>query len=181
MPRDPDADYASIGQVMRHVEAGILKQVLTCLPGLVVEYTAATQRAIVQPVPDVLLDDGSGVARAELVDVPVVWPHGGGWTVSLPLAADDSVLLLFAARDVSAFLTDRRRDVPPTPRVMSVQDAFAIPALGAAPEAVDGVSVSNGDGSTRLTLTEEQITLKAARIRFEYAGQDGAAARVWGS
>ena len=97
--RDSDARYEAIQQGVPFFGSELLKRVHTSLPGVVVAYNAATRRARVQPAVDHMVspDDNPNAEFADLepmpnpiiLDVPVIFPIGGGYTVHFPLLPDD--------------------------------------------------------------------------------------------
>jgi hypothetical protein len=72
----------------------------TCLPGRIVSYDAAKQVADVKPMVKRAIPDTAGKVVHEaypvLPNVPVVWQRSGGFMLHFPLAAGDSVLLVFS-------------------------------------------------------------------------------------
>ena len=135
--RDPDSRYEVVQQGIPFYGAQLLKRVHTSLPGVVVAYDAATRRARVQPAVDLLLSppDNPTADFGELIpmpkpvilDVPVIFPAGGGYTLHFPLVKDDPVMLLFAERDIAAFKETLETGPPLTDDVMEIQHAVCIP------------------------------------------------------
>jgi len=77
-----------------------LSELYVALPGVVQAYDPAAQKASVQPVARVAHrdEDGKRVVQALPVvnGVPVVFPGGGGFSVTFPIQAGDTVLLIFS-------------------------------------------------------------------------------------
>lgn len=84
-----------------------LVDVHVSLPGRVESYDVSTQRANVKPMlRRVLRRENMERVTEELPvipSVPVLWPRGGGAFVSLPLAAGDFGLLVFADYSIDRF------------------------------------------------------------------------------
>lgn len=76
-----------------------LQDLHTAMPGVVEAYDPGTQRATVRPTVRhaVLQPDGSTAYEdlPPLPEVPVLFPRAAGWFVALPVAAGDTVLLVF--------------------------------------------------------------------------------------
>ena len=161
-------------QVIRFVCEQILKKVHTAVPGIVDAYNPATRRAIVQPATDITLTDNATRSRAILLDIPVLWPGGGGWFVHAPLRRGDAVLIVTSERDISAFKQTNQQGPLPTTRVMSEADGVAIPMFtppdGDAPAVLDGITLQSGDGSTRITLQDGAVEIVADTITLRYTG-----------
>ena len=173
--RDPGVQYKRWTQVIPLVMEQVLRRVHTAIPGIVVTFDPTTRRAEVQPAVNLMLDDGSGVPRAQLLDVPVLRTGGGGWRIDAPLAPGDAVLLLYCERDISGFKESNRQGNLPTDQIMADSDVVALPmftpTVGAtAPEVTDGLSIQSADGATAITLQDGRITLKADRIVLAYDG-----------
>ena len=171
--RDPDNRYEDPAQVFRFFGQQLLKQVRTALPGTVVSYNRATQRARVDPAVDILLTTGVTVARATLLDVPVLWPSAGGYVIHGPLAAGDLVMLLYQHRNIEAFKQRMSRAAPAAARVMAEQDVVALPGFcgaGFAPVASAGLVMQAQDGSSYIEIAGSAIRLHADSIRLEYDG-----------
>ncbi|HLV68346.1 MAG TPA: Gp138 family membrane-puncturing spike protein [Polyangiaceae bacterium] len=89
-----------LAEVIRLAIESRLAEVHTCLPGRVVTYNPATQRAEVQLVirSAVEAEDGSTVHEDPPIipNVPVAWMRGGGYSLQFPLAPGDHVWLMFS-------------------------------------------------------------------------------------
>jgi hypothetical protein len=62
-------------------------------------------------------------------NVPVVYPGSGGVRVRFPIAAGDSIMLVFADIAIDEWLASGRFEAPADPRSHDVTDAVAIPGL----------------------------------------------------
>ena len=137
--RDPDDRYEAVQQGIPFFGGELLKRVHTSLPGVVVAYNAATRRARVQPAVDHMISpDGNPHAdfadlepmpNPVILDVPVIFPAGGGYTVHFPLLPDDPVLLLFSERDIADFKQRLKSGPPASEDVMEIQHAVCIPGF----------------------------------------------------
>ena len=187
--RDSDARYEHVQQGVPFFGSELLKhQVHTSLPGVVVSYDATTRRARVQPAVDHLVSP-EGNPNAEfgdlepmpnpiILDVPVIFPAGGGYTVHFPLLPDDPVLLLFSERDIAAFKQTLRSGPPASDDVMEIQHAVCIPGFvfpnegdvmipppdippGTFPDWLYGVTIQTNDGLTYVHLAAEPREIHA--------------------
>ena len=169
--RDADARYEVVQQGIPFYGAQLLKRVHTSLPGVVVAYDAAARRARVQPAVDLLLsppdnptaDFGALIPlpKPVILDVPVIHLSGGGYTVHVPLAAGDPVMLLFAERDIAAFKLTLETGPPISDDVMEIQHAVCIP--GFVPLTVtlagDGLVIQANDGLPYVHLRNDPATV----------------------
>jgi hypothetical protein len=74
----------------------------TALPGLVESFDPQAMTVAVQPAIQGMQENEAGKASAVnlplLVDVPVVFPSGGGFTLPHPIKPGDACLVVFASR-----------------------------------------------------------------------------------
>ena len=132
---DPE-DLASptLAQVLDTALEGALANVHTCSWGYVTSYDAATQRATVQVAPRRMWTDDEGTRRTErpapLLNVPVIFPGSGPYSITWNIANGDWVLLLFAETAMDSWHEGGQTDVDSGDRRRhSLSDAVAIPGL----------------------------------------------------
>ncbi len=140
---------------------GRLVDLHTALPGVVVSYDPGAQEADVRVPLRREVQDTEG-SRSPLdipviSRVPVLFPRGGGFSITHPIAAGDEVLLVFAERDASEWLKDGRDHVPGSARMHDYSDAVAIPGYASEPNRLsavnaDGLEIRSDDGQTTVTL-----------------------------
>jgi hypothetical protein len=113
------------------------------LPGIVKSYSSTTQTASVQ-----LAVQLRGNNVPPLSDVPVCWPGGAAGFVHVPLAAGDTVLVIFTEEDFSRWFTTGSVSAPAVLARHGLH-AVAIPGLrpATAPLAVTGGHVTVGAAS----------------------------------
>lgn len=150
----------------------------TGLPAKVVTFNANKQTCDVQPLLKRTYfdpDDEGGELTADLPiipNVPVVYPAGGGWSITFPLQADDTVYLAFAERSL-----DRWKDAQPGQSVDELDatlhpltGAVALPGLrprtnALAGLATGGLRLGKEDGSTEIFIDDTgRVTIKSALI-----------------
>ncbi len=126
---NPDHDYSNLATALRFALRQGLKDIYTCMPGIVRSYDPESRRATVQAALSVTTTDGREIERASVADVPVVFPTGGGFSMTWPLEPGDSVLLVYARRGLSEW--KRTLDVasPDLEGFFSEKDAIAIPGF----------------------------------------------------
>jgi Phage protein Gp138 N-terminal domain len=92
-------------------------------------------------------------------DVPICFPSGGGFTITMPIAVDDEVLLVFAARCIDAWWqSGGTGNLPMEYRMHDLSDGFAIPGPKSIPKTISGISatdlqIRNNAGTTYLSIT----------------------------
>lgn len=143
----------------------------TALPAIVtkVDFTKMTcevKAAIQAPINK---EDGTTeyVELPPLVDVPLVFPSGGGFTITFPVAVDDEVLVVFSSRAIDAWWQSGGVQLPVETRMHDLSDAFAIPGPKSQATKISNVSSSkmqirNNDGDVYVEIAANgKITLKS--------------------
>lgn len=148
----------------------------TALPCLVESFDPTVQTASLRPAIQAQLQNPDGsfqwVKLPLLVDVPVIFPSGGGYTLTFPLGPGDEVLAIFASRCIDGWWSSGKVSVQSELRMHELSDAFAIPQPRSKPHALGGFSAGSAqlrsdDGETYVELGPGVINLKAATIKIE--------------
>jgi hypothetical protein len=102
----------------------------TSVPGTVVSYNAATNRAVVKPSLPRNIADDEPLDPPKIVEVPVLFHAAGGGNVSftMPLQPGDGVMLNFQQRSIENWLNGSNQ-APDDPRQFDLSDCVAIPGL----------------------------------------------------
>jgi len=172
------ADVGSLSTLLRRAVGRELMDVHTALPGIVDTYDAASRRARVTPAIRILLDDGSLLDRPPVPDVPVLFPAGGGLSLTFPLQRGDPVLMIFSQRGMDGFKVAFRESAPSRGPIMDMSDAVALAGFGSAlttPVGVTGASLQTDDGSTSVVVEPNgevnvvaagPVTIRATQINM---------------
>lgn len=168
----------SLEMVIREALRAYLGRVHVALPGRIVSYDAATQKADVQPM---VLNvqrsvDGDDVREALplLTDVPVLFPRSATFFVSFPMNVGDRVLLIFNERSIDKYMTGLGEPAPATPvditdpvdpRAHNLSDAVALPGFFPFVDALGTVHEHNmvmgKDGGAQIHFTGPLVMLGA--------------------
>lgn len=135
----------------------IQKDIHTQLPGQIVSYNAATQTAVVKPMIQRIMIDGSAVDIPSCMDVPVHCPRGGGFVLTFPVAAGDECLLCFSERAIDFWYDNGGAQLPSEYRMHDFSDAFAFVGFSSKPNALTNVATDAAelrtlDGTTMFRL-----------------------------
>lgn len=102
----------------------------TAIPGIVQSYDAAAVTVSVQPAIKGIVQGADGNFQASnmpiLPDVPVVFPRGGGCTLTFPIAAGDECLVVFSSRCIDMWWQNGGVQMPFEQRMHDLSDGFAI-------------------------------------------------------
>ncbi|HBC8135991.1 TPA: hypothetical protein KE125_002059 [Escherichia coli] len=157
-PRAQDGNESQTLEAHRHAIFGSLR---VALPGIIQSFDPVTVTCTVQPAiyGQRLGDDGALVSEEIpiLPDVPVVFPRGGGCTLTFPVKAGDECLLVFSDRCIDFWWQSGGVQEPVDPRQHDLSDAFAIVGPQSQAQKISSISTSavelrSDDGGTKLSL-----------------------------
>jgi hypothetical protein len=168
---------------------------LRLLAGFVDRIPPDLQLATVELALRETYEDAEGARRVQAIptipEVPVLWPGGGGYGLACPLAAGDTVLVVFVDRNVDAWMSSGALSTPADDRRHALTDAVAIPILRPRAKPLDHADASKlrlgqldgGGGSVyalvRVDKLEAELkTLKDAISNAVAVPNDGGAAAL---
>lgn len=115
---------------LRAALEGKQAELWTALPGLIESYDPEAQTASVQPALKgfVIAETGEkeSVDLPLLVDVPVVFPTGGGFSLTFPVRSGDECLVVFASRCIDGWWASGGVQPPLEGRMHDLSDGFAL-------------------------------------------------------
>ncbi|HGM5304559.1 TPA: Gp138 family membrane-puncturing spike protein [Serratia marcescens] len=147
--------------VLKAVVDSLSTSLRVAMPGIIQSFDASAVTATIQPAvkASVRQSDGvlSSVALPLLVDVPVVFPRGGGITLTFPVAAGDECLVVVADRCIDYWWQNGGVQEPVDQRQHHLADAFALVGPQSQVKKISGISTSaaqfrSDDGSTYLEI-----------------------------
>ncbi|WP_302441547.1 Gp138 family membrane-puncturing spike protein, partial [Bilophila wadsworthia] len=122
--------WAEPVEALRAALDGRQAEMWTALPGIVQSFDPAAMTVSVQPAVAGRISDEAGKAASVdlpiLPDVPVVFPGGGGFALTFPVAAGDECLVVFASRCIDAWWQSGGVGEPMEPRMHDLSDGFAL-------------------------------------------------------
>ena len=125
--REVSAD--SYSGIQAQIDSAMLN-LHTALPAIIVSFDADERTVTAQPTIQRVFSEGEGLSGAHnlppCVDVPVVFPMGGGYELTFPVSAGDECLLIFAERCIDGWFTTGQPTPPQDYRQHDLSDAFAI-------------------------------------------------------
>ena len=162
----PEVDYQNVSTVMKFVLEQFSKTFHTAIPGIVENYSSDVRRAQIRPALKLLLSDGTSLSRPPIVDVPVLWPSGGGMNIIFPLEQGDAVMLIFSERGIGQFKGMFSETLPDVVGLFSETDAVAVPGFGAL-----GISpVDSGAACWQDNGGRNYIALRPGQVEIETTG-----------
>lgn len=153
-------------EAQRLAQEGQQAQLWTALPGIVQSFDPVAMTVSVQPaVMGSVKGDGGHVqnqAMPLLVDVPVVFPCGGGFSLTYPIRPGDEALVVFSSRCIDGWWQGGQAVPPPDSRMHDLSDGLAIvgPRSQASkldpPVDPENVQLRMDDGNASLTIKPDK-------------------------
>ncbi|MGK3134884.1 Gp138 family membrane-puncturing spike protein [Pantoea trifolii] len=117
-------------QAMKVLSDTIFSMLRVSLPGIIESFDPIACTCTVQPaLKGQTADELGNLTSAPLpllVDVPVIFPRGGGCTITFPVKAGDECLVVFSDRCIDFWWQSGGVQEPVDPRQHDLSDAFAI-------------------------------------------------------
>lgn len=150
------------GIALRAAMQGWQSTVWTAIVGFVTKFDPAKMTCEVQPTIQGQIRDEFGVTSwvtlPLLLDCPVVFPSGGGFTLTFPIKEGDECLVVFSSRCIDSWWQSGGVQVQAEMRMHDLSDGFVIvgprsqtkllPAISA-----NDVQLRNEDGTSFVSIT----------------------------
>jgi Phage protein Gp138 N-terminal domain len=154
----------STEQSLIETVSSMLKEVHTCLPGIISSFNSDSQTVEAQPTIQRVFKESGAVNLPLCVDIPVVFPGGGDFFLTFPVKPGDHCLLIFSERCIDKWALDGEIGPPEDFRSHDLSDAFAFvgvnPVSSALPSFNNGsAELRNRSGSTKLELGDDGFKL----------------------
>ena len=140
----------------------------------VVSFDEATQTVSVQPNVQEIMTPGDdavpiAVTLPQLDDVPICMMRAGGWSLTLPIAAGDECIVIFADACIDAWFQHGGTQPQMDKRRHDLSDAIAIFGVWnqtrvLSAYSTSGASLRSDDGSVSIALSEGTVTIQAATV-----------------
>jgi hypothetical protein len=140
---------------------GFKAEIWTTLPGIVQSFDPVKMTVVVQPTIQALWRDPLGTQTWQTMplclDVPVIFPSGGGCTITFPITAGDECLIIFASRCIDSWWQSGGIGVQAELRMHDLSDGFCLPGPRSQPRVLSGVSttavqIRSDDGTAFIQL-----------------------------
>lgn len=168
---------ASNTEMLRTAITEAMKGVFTSIPGYVIAFDPATQRAQVQIGIQRVDINGVSWQPSPIVDVPVCFT-GGNFTLEFQIDAGCEGIVLFSQRCIDGWKQTGGVADNPAGRFHHQQDAMFVPGIRSLPNAIqnfsnDGIKLRNKDGSQYAWLKKDgslAVGNSAASVNITAAG-----------
>ena len=145
----------SMADVIRSAVDTGMARMRVSMPAEIVSFDPATQTARVKPLlKDSYLDEDDArqsIGLPHIDDVPVQFFGSGGFSITCPVSAGDSCMLVFSDRSLDAWMASGRESDPIDERIHHLGDAVAILGLRSNMDAIEnfdtaGIRLGSNDG-----------------------------------
>lgn len=157
---------STLSSVIKQGVDGKLKELHTSLPGTIESFDASTQTAKVQPAIRRIFITGDSKSKTvtpvelpQLINVPVIFPRGGGFSLTFPVVAGDECLLIFNERSIDNWHENGGVNTPSSKRFHSLSDAVCLVGLSSKPNKIPNYDPTNVQ--LKADNDDVSITLKA--------------------
>ncbi|HFR4301113.1 TPA: Gp138 family membrane-puncturing spike protein [Klebsiella pneumoniae] len=172
MPVALRSQLGSKEQADAQLAQAIMSAMRVSIPGIIQSFDPDAVTAVVQPAIKGAEKDESGaqvsVNLPLLVDVPVVFPRGGGCTLTFPIKEGDECLVIFADRCIDFWWQSGGIQEPVDERMHDLSDAFCIVGPQSQAKKIGGISTTaaqlrTDDGSAFIEVAEgHDVTVKTS-------------------
>lgn len=141
-----------------------VSSIWTALPGIVSAVNLAANTVSVQPAIQGAVTDANGnvsnVNLPVLVDVPIVFPSAGGFSLTFPIVAGDEVLVIFSSRCIDTWWQSGGVGKQAEARMHDLSDGFAIAGIKSQSTKIDNISnnsvqLRNNDGDAFIEIDSD--------------------------
>ncbi|MDU1573279.1 MAG: Gp138 family membrane-puncturing spike protein [Pantoea sp.] len=133
-------------QAMKVLSDTIFSMLRVSMPGIIQSFDPIACTCTVQPAISGQVADEAGQFKSAplplLVDVPVVFPRGGGCTITFPVKAGDECLVVFSDRCIDFWWQNGGVQEAVDPRQHDLSDAFAFIGPQSQAEVIGNISTS---------------------------------------
>lgn len=154
--------------MMAFVLKKFLQSVDDMLPGIVIAYDRASNRATVQPLIAMVTTDNIQKNRDQVASIPVFQYGGGNCMLSFNINPGDLGWIKASDRDISLFLTSYKNSSPNTQRLHNFSDSLFFPDIMrnyTINAEDDGNAVlQTTDGTVRVALWPNKLKMTAPEI-----------------
>ncbi|MFC8686310.1 Gp138 family membrane-puncturing spike protein [Brevibacillus porteri] len=163
-------NYVLMDRIFNHMRVSV--------PGIIQEFDPLTQTATVQVALRERVRQENleyqWVEISPLLDVPVVFPRGGGYTLTFPIKQGDECLIVFSDMCIDAWFSNGGVQNQIEQRRHDLSDAIAIPGLWSQPKKLENystkhVELRNDKRTMFIRITDEEedaIDIVAPAIRI---------------
>jgi hypothetical protein len=156
-------DQNYFNQMLKVAIDTALRNTYVCCPGIIDSFDPVIQTATIQPaIRQQSIDaEGNKVTKKLplLINVPVIFPESGGFSLTFPVKKGDECLVLFADRNFESWQDQGGIQEQPSVRIHDISDGLAIIGFNSKPNVIqnfnnDKMQMRNSDASAIVEMDE---------------------------
>lgn len=166
--------YLDHEEQLRIAMEGQQAQMWTALPGIIQSFNASALTCSVQPSISGQVRGADGAVSAVqmplLLDCPVVFPGGGGCTLTFPIVAGDECLVVFSSRCIDSWWQQGGVQGQARVRMHDLSDGFVLPGCRSQPRkftAASKTQLRTDNGLTLIEIEPGAVRIKATTVTIE--------------
>ncbi|QLP47274.1 Gp138 family membrane-puncturing spike protein [Klebsiella michiganensis] len=170
MPSSDQTRSGSLDETLESERKVTKEQIRVALPGIIQSFDPDSVTAVVQPAIRYVERDNDGATETQdyplLTDVPVIFPRGGGCTLTFPVKEGDECLVIFGDRCIDFWWQSGGIQEPVDDRMHDLSDAFCIVGPQSQAKKISGISTMSAqlrtdDGAAFIELSAgHDVTVK---------------------
>jgi hypothetical protein len=160
--------------------AGQQANIWTAMPVIVTAYNPEAMTVEARPTIQARITGKNGPIGYSplpvLLDCPVVFPSGGGFSLTLPIAVGDEGLVVFASRCIDSWWALGGNQIPFELRMHDLSDGFYIPGVFSQPRTLENVSTTSvqlrdESGNTYVEIAPDGVArINATTVQVHASG-----------
>lgn len=161
MPVSPQSQAGGESQAYKALSDSIFSMLRVSMPGIIQSFDPIAATCTVQPAISGQTADEVGNFKSQplplLLDVPVIFPRGGGCTLTFPVKEGDECLVIFSDRCIDFWWQNGGVQEPVDPRQHDLSDAFALVGPMSQAQKISAINTSavelrSDDADTKISL-----------------------------
>jgi hypothetical protein len=161
--------FSLLTNLFRQALDGRQTSIWTAMPGIIASFDPAKMTCSVdiaitikRQLPD---ESWQSLQIPTLLDCPVIFPSGGGYTLTFPITVGDECLVIFANRCIDAWWQNGGVQPQWEFRMHDLSDGFVLPGPHSQPRALANVSTTNtefrsDDGAVKVALQHSDNSVR---------------------
>lgn len=147
-----------------------IKNLHTCMPGIVEEFDPVTQFAKVNPAIKRIKQDGSEIEIPLIINAPVYFMRAGTFSITHPIEKGDECWIHFSERSLDAWKKFGEIRRPADVRFHDYSDGFIVPCVTSQTKKIDTFDNENvvikNDAVTIVLKADNTVEVTATTMNF---------------
>lgn len=147
---DESTNLSTFATTIKKGVQNYIKDLHTAMPGIIQSFDAVNQLATVQPAIKRIFvtrnEDTETLTPTDLpllINVPVIYPRGGGFSLTFPVSSGDECLIVFCERAIDSWHQSGKVKKPSARRFHNLSDAVVFVGLSSLPNKINNYDPDN--------------------------------------